>query len=185
MLFRSSFTVTVTSAGPSVWDNVTIYGLTQYLYNGRFCMTAGCDTKIGTPFTAAAPPNIGTIWPGTSITFWVGGQLGATPTGTASSATVNITASLAATSGPNRLVDTSAAAVTVTQEDVQSTYTGDMMVFIGAKATSATVTLRATIVDPTAFAAGDPRWDAFPGNVSTARVTFTMSNGTEIGRAHV
>ena len=42
--------------------------------------------REGTPFSAAAPPNIGTIWPGTSITFWVGGQLGATPTGTASGA---------------------------------------------------------------------------------------------------
>jgi hypothetical protein len=62
--------------------------------------------------------------------------------------------------------------LTVTQEDARATYTGAMFVSTATPtATTATVTLRATIQDITAVPA-DPAYDAYPGDITKATVTF-------------
>jgi len=62
--------------------------------------------------------------------------------------------------------------LTVTQEDARATYTGDMFVSTATPtATTATVTLRATIQDITAVPT-DPSYDPYPGVITNATVTF-------------
>jgi len=62
--------------------------------------------------------------------------------------------------------------LTVTQEDARAYYTGDSLFWgTSASASSATVTLMATIKDITAVT-GDAAYDKYPGDVSHALVTF-------------
>jgi MBG domain (YGX type) len=62
--------------------------------------------------------------------------------------------------------------LTVTQEDARSTYTGAMFVSTATPgATTATVTLRATIQDITAVPS-DTAYDPYPGVITNATVTF-------------
>ena len=62
--------------------------------------------------------------------------------------------------------------LTVTQEDARATYTGDSLFWgTSADASSATVTLTATIKDVTALT-DDSAYDPFAGDISHATVTF-------------
>ncbi len=62
--------------------------------------------------------------------------------------------------------------LTVTQEDARAYYTGDSLFWgTSADATSATVTLTATIKDITALT-GDSAYDSYAGDISRATVTF-------------
>jgi hypothetical protein len=61
----------------------------------------------------------------------------------------------------------------VTQEDARAYYTGNMFVNTsGPTSTTATVTLSATIKDITAVGNTDPAYDAYPGVITNAKVTF-------------
>ena len=60
----------------------------------------------------------------------------------------------------------------VTREDARATYTGDLIVFAPtSSATSAQVVLSAAVKDITAVP-GDPAYDASPGKISRAKVSF-------------
>jgi hypothetical protein len=63
---------------------------------------------------------------------------------------------------------------TVTQEDARATYTGPMLVFTPPGGSSATIALKAAVLDATAAPALDP--DA--GNISNATVTFKDGSTT-------
>jgi hypothetical protein len=76
--------------------------------------------------------------------------------------------------------------LTVTQEDARATYTGDMFVSTATpSATTATVTLRATIQDITAVPT-DPAYDPYPGVITNATVTFVnRDSGNAVIAANV
>jgi hypothetical protein len=62
--------------------------------------------------------------------------------------------------------------LTVTQEDARATYAGAMFVSTSsATSSTATVTLSATVQDITAVI-GDPAYDAYPGDIRNAKVSF-------------
>jgi hypothetical protein len=58
--------------------------------------------------------------------------------------------------------------VNVTQEDARATYTGPMLVFTAPGGSSATIALKASVLDATA----PPMLDSYEGNISNAKVTF-------------
>jgi hypothetical protein len=63
--------------------------------------------------------------------------------------------------------------LTVTQEDAAATYTGPLFIFTPSVSTGVvSVPLRATIQDPTALLASDPRYDASAGDIRNASVKF-------------
>jgi hypothetical protein len=63
-------------------------------------------------------------------------------------------------------------ALTVTQEDARATYAGAMFVSTSsATSSTATVTLSATVQDIIAVT-GDPAYDAYPGDIRNAKVSF-------------
>jgi hypothetical protein len=62
--------------------------------------------------------------------------------------------------------------LTITKEDARSTYTGDMLAFTSGG--TASVALRATVQDITALT-GDPAYDANPGAITNATVSFSVS----------
>jgi hypothetical protein len=73
---------------------------------------------------------------------------------------------------PGGLSDTKPVTITITPEDARLTYTGPMLVSTACATCSiATVPLRATIQDITAVT-GDPAYDAYPGDITKATVTF-------------
>ena len=63
--------------------------------------------------------------------------------------------------------------LTITKEDAKITYTGLTLAATTGTATSATLTLSATIQDITA-ALSDPAYDVYPGDIRKATVTFTV-----------
>jgi hypothetical protein len=64
--------------------------------------------------------------------------------------------------------DTDVLTINVTQEDGRATYTGPMLVFTSPGGTTATIALKASVIDATA----SPALDAYEGNISNATVTF-------------
>ncbi len=80
---------------------------------------------------------------------------------------------------PGGLSDTKPVTITVTPEDARATYTGPMLVSTTcATCSTATVPLRATIQDISAVL-GDPAYDAYPGDITKATVTF-VDRGKQI-----
>lgn len=74
----------------------------------------------------------------------------------------------------NYKVTTNNGTLTVTQEDARAYYTGSSLFFASStSASSATVTLAATVKDITAVS-GDSAYDAQPGNITNAKVTFEI-----------
>jgi alpha-tubulin suppressor-like RCC1 family protein len=87
-------------------------------------------------------------------------------------------------SSPNYTITYLNGTLTVTPEDARATYTGAL--FVGANSSgSATLTLSATIQDITAVI-GNPAYDAYPGDISKATVTFVnRDNNTTIATVPV
>ncbi|HEU5343776.1 MAG TPA: MBG domain-containing protein [Ktedonobacterales bacterium] len=88
----------------------------------------------------------------------------------------------------NYVVTLSNGTLTVTQEDARATYTGALFVSTSSTTSStATVTLSATVQDITAVAS-DPAYDAYPGDIRKATVSFvdrdsgaTLCNALPVG----
>ncbi len=91
---------------------------------------------------------------------------------TSAPGTYSITPSLGTLAASNYVFTLVGGSLTVTQEDARASYTGDALFWgTSATATSATVTLTATIKDITALA-DDPAYDSYAGDISHATVTF-------------
>src|SRR5260370_33315972 len=70
--------------------------------------------------------------------------------------------------------------LTIKPEDARVTYAGNIFIGIPLSSTAAPITLIATIQDITAVT-GDPAWDAYPGDIRNATLTFVnrdASNAT-------
>ena len=134
-----------------------------------------------------SPAALGGSSPATSVQFVLNGSNVGTPQTLTTSAGV-LTASLSPqmTLAPgtytvqavfggtnsNFTVSNPTATLTVTREDARVYYTGQALVGTSSPtSTSANVTLSTTIKDITAVP-GDPAWDPYPGNITTATVTF-------------
>ncbi len=68
--------------------------------------------------------------------------------------------------------------LTVTREDAQATYTGDMLAFTSSSGSTASVTLRATVLDSSLVSSFN---DSAPGDIRNATVTFKEGATTLCG----
>ena len=68
--------------------------------------------------------------------------------------------------------------ITVNRENARATWTGDMLAFTPPGGGSANVLLRATIQDSNLFPTSDPDYDAYPGDIRKAKVTFIVDGGS-------
>ncbi|TMD34949.1 MAG: hypothetical protein E6I95_04810, partial [Chloroflexi bacterium] len=88
-------------------------------------------------------------------------------------ATYSVKATFTPTDTANFLGSAGSSSLTITQEDARAYYTGALLASTGSiNSTSANVTLAATIKDITALGPTDSAYDAYPGDIRNATVTF-------------
>ncbi|MFL6440209.1 MAG: Ig-like domain repeat protein, partial [Terriglobales bacterium] len=87
---------------------------------------------------------------------------------------------------PNFTVTNVTKSISITREDARTSYSGPTAVHTTTPTVgTATIPITATIKDITAVT-GDPAWDANPGNISLAQVSFVnRATGATIGTANV
>jgi len=193
--YDNTGTLSITQAGTTASVNVTP-GTQQYSDRVTFSATL-------------SPSAIGGVAPATSVTFYVGTQNmgtvaaptdttaltltwtlvnvplfepvnpapGNPPTGQMAPGSPTVTAVFGGVN-PNFTVSNPTTSLTITKEDARVTYAGNLFVGIPLSATMGSITLIATISDITAVPS-DPAYDAYPGDIRNATVTFMdFSNPT-------
>jgi len=146
------------SGGPQAAQTVTFKVGTQIIATNVPLVVSGADLKA-TYTTALLEPS----------------PFGTTPTGQMAPGARTVTAVI---NSPNPNFGLSSStpttSLTITQEQARVTYTGGLLVATSSSsATTATVTLSATIQDITAVPI-DVAFDAYPGDIRNATVTFNI-----------
>ena len=138
--------------GPNAAQTVTFRIGTQIIATNVPLVVSGADLKAN--FTAAL--------------------LEPSPTGQMAPGTRNVTATING-ADPNFSLTNSAPTtpLTITKEDAKITYTGLTLVATTGTATTANVTLTATIQDISAVS-GDPAYDNYAGDIRNATITFRV-----------
>jgi hypothetical protein len=160
--------------------------LTEANVCGEFAAT-GADIYIGTQFMGSVVfAANGTSLEATlsDVALLEPAPYGTAPTGQMAPGMRNVTAVITGTN-PNFSVTDPATVLEITPEDARAYYTGACIAStLGANNCNAIVTLSATIKDITAVA-GDPDYDAYPGDIRNATVTFINRETNTVIAANV
>jgi len=156
------------SGGPQAAQSVTFKVGTQTIASNVSLVVNGADLKATYTAPLLEPSPFGTAPTGQMM-----------PGARTATAVIN-------GADPDFSLSTAAPTTTlnITQENARVTYTGGLLVATSSSsATTATVTLTATVQDITA-ATGDPQYDSYPGDIRNATVTFNI-DGSDVATVPV
>jgi hypothetical protein len=182
LVFKPASPVSRT-AGPNVTNDAP-GGAASVQYsdslNPTVTISASDDTAIGSTLGATAsglPAGFSVAIDSTSDDSTLPGMRTWKVIGATSAAPGSYPVTVTVTDGIGRYSSTSFT-ITVTEEDAEATYTGDMLAFTSPGGSSVDVLLRATVLDSSAVASFA---DAEPGDIRNATVTFMEGATTLCG----